>query len=205
MARMPQEQWRASSPAARRVPTTVSGHDTIPMVHRMARFAAGAGQIVRRVLAIGGLLAAGWLLVVVFGLLNAAPAVADTTAATGTARSGDSGSAAFGSAAQADVFPTESGGLSATGNAEAMAGKGVDGLTSQSKPTSPVPATVDHSSGTDGFVPQGGGGSGFSGPCVGDVARSVYDPRLTAQSIPLAFVLPPVVRTAADDPSFSPD
>ncbi|GAA4234373.1 hypothetical protein GCM10023075_52720 [Streptosporangium album] len=174
-------------------------------VHRMARFAAGTGQIVRRALAIGGLLAAGWLLVVVFGLFSAAPAAADTTAATGTARSDAPDSAASGSAVQADVFPTDSGGLSATGNAEAMAGKGVDGLTSQSKPTSPAPATVDHSSGADGLVPQSSGGSGLSGSCVGDVVRSVHDPRLTAQSAPSAFVLPPVVRTAADDPSFSPD
>lgn len=206
MARMPQGQWRASSPAAQRVPVAVPADDAIfAWADRMARFAAGTRQIVRRVFAIGGLLAAGWLLAVVFGLLGAAPAAADTTAATGVAHSDAPDSAASGSALQADVFPTDSGGLSATGNAEAMAGRGVDGLTSQSKPTSPAPATVDHSSGADGFVPQSSGGPGLSGPGVGDVSRFVYDPRLTAQRAPLACVLPPVVRTAADDPSFSPD
>ncbi|WP_433249031.1 hypothetical protein ACQPYK_01625 [Streptosporangium sp. CA-135522] len=184
----------------------VSADDAIfARADRMARFAAGTWQIVRRVFAIGGLLAAGWLLAVVFGLLAAAPAAADTTAATGVARSDAPDSAASGSALQAEDFPTDSGGLSATGNAEAMAGRGVDGLTSQSKPLSPAPATVDHSSGADGLVPQTGGGSGLSGPCMGDVARFVYDPRLMAQRAPLACVLPPVVRTAADDPSFSPD
>ncbi|WP_242675649.1 hypothetical protein [Streptosporangium minutum] len=210
---MPQGQWRASSPAAQRVPVAVPADGAIfAWADRMARFAAGARRIVRRVFAIGGLLAVGWLLAVVFGLLGAAPAAADTTAATGVASS-DAGvahsdapdSAASGSAPQADVFPTDSGGLSATGNAEAMAGRGVDGLTSQSKPASPAPATVDHSSGADGFVPQSSGGPGISGPGVGDVSRFVYDPRLMAQRAPLACVLPPVVRTAADDPSFSPD
>ncbi|MDP9863891.1 hypothetical protein J2S55_003157 [Streptosporangium brasiliense] len=206
MARMPQEQWRASSPAARRAPVAVSADEAIfTRADRMARFAAGSRQIVMRVSAVGALLAAGWLLAVVFGLLGAAPAAADTTAATGVARSGAPDSAASGSALQADVFPTESGGLSASGNAEAMAGRGIDGLTSQSKPASPAPTTVDHSSGADGFVPQTNGGSGFSGPGVGDLSRFVYDPRLTAQRAPLACVLPPVVRTAADDPSFSPD
>ncbi|MFF5204956.1 hypothetical protein [Streptosporangium sp. NPDC000396] len=172
---------------------------------RMARFAAGTRLIVRRAFAIGGLLAAGWLLAVVFGLLGAAPAAADTTAATGVARFQVPDSAASGLTVQVDDFPTGSGRLSATGNAEAMAGRGVDGLTSQSKPGFPAPATVDHSSGVDGLVPQTNGGSGFSGPGVGDVARFVYDPRLMARRAPRACVLPPVVRTAADDPSFSPD
>jgi hypothetical protein len=172
---------------------------------RMARFAAGTRQIVGRVSAIGGLLAAGWLLAIVFGLLGAAPAAANTTAEAGAARSGTLDTAASGSALQADDFPTGSGILSATDTAEAMAGRGVDGLTSQSKPGSPAPATVDHGSGSKGFVPQTSGGSGLSGPGLGDVARFVYDPRLMPQRAPLACVLPPVVRTAADDPSFSPD
>lgn len=201
MARMPQEQWGASSPAVRHVPGTVSADDAVSVRGvRTARFAADARRIVRRVFAIGGLLAAGWLLAVVFGLLGAAPAAADTTAVTGVA-----GSAAAGSAFQADVFPTDSDRLSASGNAEAMAGRGVDGLTSHSKPGFPAPTTADHSSGGNGLVPQTSGGSGFSGPGVGDVARFVYDPRLMAQCAPQACVLPPVVRTAADDPSFSPD
>ena len=86
-----------------------------------------------------------------------------------------------------------------------MAGRGVDGLTSQSKPGFPAPATADHGSGDNGFVPQNGGGSGLFGPGPGDVAWFAYDPRLTTQRAPLAFVLPPVVRTAADELSFSPD
>lgn len=206
MARMPQEQWGASSPAVRHVPGTVSADDAVSVRGvRTARFAADARRIVRRVFAIGGLLAAGWLLAVVFGLLGAAPAAADTTAVTGVAGSAVPGSAAAGSAFQADVFPTDSDRLSASGNAEAMAGRGVDGLTSHSKPGFPAPTTADHSSGGNGLVPQTSGGSGFSGPGVGDVARLVYDPRLMAQCAPQACVLPPVVRTAADDPSFSPD
>lgn len=206
MARTPQEQWRAFSPAARRVPVTVPVDETIfARGDRMARFAAGTRQIVRRVLAIGGLLAAGWLLTIVFGLICAAPAAAHTTAEAGAARSGALDTAASGSALRAGDFPTGSGVLSATDTAEAMAGRGVDGLTSQSKPGSPAPATVGHSSGSNGFVPQTSGGSGLSGPGPGDVARFVYDPRLMSQRAPAACVLPPVVRTAADDPSFSPD
>ncbi len=151
VARTPQGQWRASSPAARRVPVTVPVDETISArADRMARFAAGARQIVRRASAIGGLLAAGWLLAIVFGLLGAAPAAANTTAEAGAARSGALDTAASGSALQADDFPTGSGVLSATDTAEAMAGRGVDGLTSQSKPGSPAPATVDHSSGSNG-------------------------------------------------------
>ncbi|WP_344858911.1 hypothetical protein [Planomonospora alba] len=176
------------------------------------RSATGARSTVRRVLAVGGLFAVGWLLAVVFGLLGAAPAAADTAAVTEvvseaaaeTAGSGALGAAASGPASPAGDFPTESGHLSATGNAEAMAGRGVDGLTSQSSPGSPARSTVDHA-GANGFVPQSNGGSGLFGPGVGDIARFVFDPRLRAQRAPLACVLPPVVRTAADDPSFSPD
>ncbi|MEV8638290.1 hypothetical protein AB0395_42225 [Streptosporangium sp. NPDC051023] len=243
---MPYGQWRAFSSAARRAPVAVPADDAVLIrADRMARFAAGARLIVGRAFAAGGLLAAGWLLTVVFGLLGAAPAAADTTAATGAAgfgvpgpsgpgpsgpdpavsapavsgpavpgstvpgsavsNSAAPGSAAPGQAVQAGVFPTGGGGLSATDNAEAMAGRGVDGLTSQSKPGFPAPATADHSSGANGFVPQSSGGSGPSGPGVGDVTRFVYDPRLAARRVPPECSLPPVVRTAADDPSFSPD
>jgi hypothetical protein len=206
VARTPQGQWRASSPAARRVPVTVPVDETIfARGDRMARFAAGTRQIVGRVSAIGGLLAAGWLLAIVFGLLGAAPAAANTTAEAGAARSGTLDTAASESALQADDVPTGSGILSATDTAEAMAGRGVDGLTSQSRPGFPAPATVEHGSGANGFVPQSGGGSGLSGPGPGDVAWFAYDPRQTTRRVPPAFVLPPVVRTAADDPSFSPD
>jgi hypothetical protein len=147
----------------------------------MARFAAGARRLVVRACTIGGLLAVGWLLAVVFGLFSASPAAADSTAVPGVSNA-----------------------VAASDNAAAMAGREVDGLTSQSKPALPAPSTVDLSSGSHGFVPQGGGGSGL-GPGMGDVARSYADPRLTALRAPLACVLPPVVRTAADDPSFSPD
>ncbi|GGP97463.1 hypothetical protein [Streptosporangium pseudovulgare] len=206
MARVPYGRWGAFSPAVRRVPAAVSADGAVfARDDRMARFAAGSRLIVRRVLSIGGLLAAGWLLAVVFGLLGAAPAAADTTAAAGAAGSRAPVPAASGPAVRAGVFPAESGMSSASGDAEAMAGRGVDGLTSQSGPVSPTPAAVDHGSGTDGFLPQGNGGSGPSGPGVGDVARFVYDPRPMARRAPLACVLPPVVRTAADDPSFSPD
>ncbi|WP_326646120.1 hypothetical protein OG884_15840 [Streptosporangium sp. NBC_01755] len=184
----------------------LSVDDTIPdRADRMARFAAGTRWGVRQALAIGGLLAAAWLLAIVFGFLNATPAVADATAETGVARSQTLDTAASGSVSNPDDFPTGSGKPSATDNAEAMAGRGVDGLTSQSKPGVPAPATVDHGSGANGFVPQSGGGSGLFGSGPGDVAWFAYDPRLTTQRAPLAFVLPPVVRTAADDPSFSPD
>jgi hypothetical protein len=206
VARVPHEQWRALSPAVRRARVALPVDDTIPgRADRMARFAAGTRRGVRRALAIGGLLAAAWLLAVVFGLLGAAPAAADTTAVAGGARSQTSHAAAPGSALGADDFPTVSGGPSATHNAEAMAGRGVDGITSQSRPGFPAPAPVEHGSGANGFVPQSGGGTGLPGPGPGDVAWFAYDPRPTTQRVPPAFVLPPVVRTAADDPSFSPD
>ncbi|WP_230878680.1 hypothetical protein [Planomonospora sp. ID67723] len=204
---MPHGRLRAFEPAAvRRVPVTASVDGaTFVRGDRMARFAAGARRIVRRVLAIGGMMAAGWLLAVVFGFIGAAPATAGTTAVAGSAHSGTLDETASEPAFQVGGFPTESGELSATGNAEAMAGRGVDGLTSQSAPDFPVPSTADHSAGANGFVPQTGGGTGPFGPGVGDVARFVYDPQLRAQCAPRACVLPPVVRTAADDPSFSPD
>lgn len=139
---------------------------------------------------------AGWLLALLFG---AAPAAADTTAATGV----HAPQVVTGSLA--DDFPTVDATSSAMDNAEAMAGLNVDGLTSQSKPGFPAPSTDGNMAGANGLVPTNGGGGGPSGPGMGDVARSVFDPRLEAQCAPLACVLPPVVRTAADDPSFSPD
>ncbi|GIH98211.1 hypothetical protein [Planobispora takensis] len=187
-------------------PAAVLGGDvTSSRDDRTARFATGVRQVVRRVFAIGGMVAAGWLLAVVFGLFGTAPAVADTTAAAGAALSDVLAVTPSEPAVQAGGFPTESGELSAAGNAEAMAGRGVDGLTRQSTPDSPAPSTVDPGAGSNGFVPQTGGGSGLSGPSVGDVARFVYDPQLRAHCVPRACVLPPVVRTAADDPSISPD
>ncbi|MBG0814463.1 hypothetical protein HS045_09655 [Planomonospora sp. ID82291] len=174
---------------------------------RTTPFTTGARRIAGRVLAAGGLLAAGWLFAVVLGLLCAAPASAGTTAeaAPPVAGSGPLDTAASEPISEIGDFPTESGDLPAEGNAEAMAGRGVDGLTSQSAPGFPAPSTADHNAGANGFVPQTSGGSGAFGPGVGDVTRFDHDPRLRAQRAPLAGVLPPVVRTAADDPSFSPD
>ncbi|RBQ22133.1 hypothetical protein DP939_00225 [Spongiactinospora rosea] len=149
----------------------------MPIFALIARVAAGLG-----------LLAAGWLLAVLFGLLGAAPAAADSIVSDG---GGVDSSHAFGDMAGF--------------NAEAMAGRGVDGLTSQSEPALPTPITTDHNSGADGFVPQGGGGPGQFVPGMGDLARSGFDPQLAMLRAPAAGVLPPVVRTAADEPSFSPD
>ncbi|MEW9550040.1 hypothetical protein [Nonomuraea sp. NPDC050783] len=211
----------------------------------MAWFAAGARRLVVRAVSVGALVAAGWLLAVLFGMLTAAPAAADTTAAaTGSKAaaagasagrdaaagqgsaglgSADRGSAGWGSAEPSSAEPgsaepgsTEpgsqhlsalvgSGGLAASDNAEAMAGRTVAGLNSQQDPGLPSPSTAGTIlDGTNGLVPNGGG-SGPFGAAVGDVARSPLDPRLQARRAPLAYVLPPVVRTAADDPSFSPD
>ncbi|GHE40239.1 hypothetical protein GCM10017673_48280 [Streptosporangium violaceochromogenes] len=212
MAYAPQGQREASSPAARHVPVTVrvadagNADDTFPARSgRMARFAAGVRWAVGRLLGACVLLAAGWLLAVAFGLPGTAPAAADTTAAAGADGLPVPGPAASGAVTRADVFPAGGDRLSTTPNAEAMAGRSVDGLTSQSTPTLPAPSNVGHDSGANGFVPQGGGGPGLSGPGAADVTRFVYDPRPMAQRAPMACVLPPVVRTAADDPSISPD
>ena len=107
---------------------------------------------------------------------------------------------------QADEFPTDSGVLSASDNAEAMAGRTVDGLTSQSEAGLHRPRhRRPHSGHRMVWCPQAGGGSASSGRAWG-MSRgpsSTRDSRL--RRAPLACVLPPVVRTAADDPSFSPD
>ncbi|GII52385.1 hypothetical protein Pth03_07740 [Planotetraspora thailandica] len=175
----------------------------------MARFAAASR--LGPLLAIGGLIAAGWLLGVIFGVFGTATSVAQTASAhvaAGSALSdhfptADAGAShAAGSAGileSSGDFPTVSD--NAPANAEAMAGRTVDGLTSQSKPVLPPPSTADHAPENHGLVPQAGGGSLM----FGDVARPVFEPRLTKLTAPLAAVVPPVVRTAADDPSFSPD
>lgn len=195
MARTPRQQLGTMSPAARRVPVAGPGGEAMTdRAARMARFAAGARRLIARAVAVGVLMAAGWLLAFLFSMLSASPASAETTA--------DASHVVAGSIL--DDFPTAGGKASASDNAEAMAGMTVDGLTSQSKPTLPVPTTAGKTLGTNGLVPNGGG-SGPFGPGMGDVARSLFDPRLEAQCAPLACVLPPVVRTAADDPSFSPD
>jgi hypothetical protein len=157
----------------------------------MARFAAESRlrRLSGRVVVLGGLMAAGWLLGVIFGVFGTATAVAEAA---------PSPYSVAGSVV-ADGFPTAIEGASV--DTEAMAGRNVDGLTSQSKPLVPSPSTADHDSGSNGLIPQTAGGSIL----FGDVARSSIDPRLTELPVPLAAVLPPVFRTAADDPSFSPD
>lgn len=193
MARTSAQRWRDLTLAARRVPVTVPAESTMAdRADRMARFAAGAHRLVARAAAVGVLLAAGWLLAMLFGMLSATPAAADSTAAPVVAGS------------ITDDFPTAGEAASVTGNAEAMAGLKVDGLTSQSTPGMPDPSTATKNMGANGLAPNAGGNGPF-GPGVGDIARSLFDPRFTAQRAPLACVLPPVVRTAADDPSFSPD
>ena len=207
MARMPVRQWRLMPLAARRVPVSSPAEDAIAdRAARMARFAAGAREVIARAVAVGALLAAGWLLAVLFGMLSAAPAAADSTAAAGkvadTATAAGTPHTVTGSIT--DGFPTADGKVSASDNAEAMAGRTVDGLNSQSDPGLPPSSTASDILDTNGLVPNGGG-SGPFGPGMGDIARSCYDPRIEARRAPLASVLPPVVRTAADDPSFSPD
>jgi hypothetical protein len=192
---MPDVQQRAATPDADRcLPVAVSdAHRGV----RMARFAADSR--LARLLVLGGLVAAGWLLSMIFGVFGSATAAHAETLSS-------SSSVAAGSAL-ADGFPTASDGPSAArlstaeAMAQAMAGRNVDGLTSQSKPVFPAPSTVDHSPGSNGLAPEGSGGSLL----FGEVARSVSDPRLLVVPAPMAAAAPPVVRTAADDPSFSPD
>jgi hypothetical protein len=171
----------------------------------MARFAADSR--LGRLLALGGLIAVGWLLGLIFGFIGAAPASADSyvpshqTAMTSTGKHHTPRVAP--ERAVVHGFPALSD--NASDNAEAMAGRDVDGLTSQSKPALPAPSAGDRTAGTHGLVPQPTGGSGPFGPGLGDVVRSGHDLRLMVLSAPVAAILPPVVRTAADDPSFSPD
>lgn len=165
----------------------------------------GVRRALARVLVIGGLMIVGWLIAALFGFTGSASAAADSTAAPWPALAEARQQTAAGSAtATADGFPTARGSTQVPGDAEAMAGRGVQGLTSQSEPIFPAPSTADPGSGADGFVPHSGGTGPF-GPGTGDVARSTFDPRLTVRRVPLARVPFPAVRTAADEPSFSPD
>src|SRR5690606_18989174 len=171
-------------------------------------------------------------LAVVFQMFTAAPAAADSTAATG---------------AGAPLSAT------ASDNAEAMAGLTGDGLTSRSDHGLPSPGPTGQILDTDGLVPTAGangpsapgtpsavarlpaagpprrsapglpspgptgpildaaglvptgGANGPFGPGMGDVARSGFAPRIDVRLVTPAYVQSPVVRAAADDPSFSPD
>jgi hypothetical protein len=255
---------RAESLAPRPPVASQGQHPITERADRMARFAAGARRFVVRAIAIGALMAAGWLFAVLFGMLTAAPAAskavpaaaeavpatagavpaaAEALSATGTSAPSAATNVAAGGVAAAEgvadgvaaaegvadgvaaaegvadgVVVGQAGSpqmfapqalvgadiAAASDNAQAMAGRTVDGLNSQRDPGLPAPSTAGKILDTNGLVPNGGGG-GAAGSAAGDVARSVYDPRLQARRAPLAFVLPPVVRTAADDPSFSPD
>ncbi|MFF4772006.1 hypothetical protein [Microtetraspora fusca] len=190
MARTPDERSRAEMPAAD--PCVPAIAFEVGERSRMARFAAGSRVV--RFLIVCGFLAVAWVLGVIFGVFGTAPASADAAPSAVVIGSVVEGGASM----RADGFPTSD---DASVNAEAMAGRNVDGLTSQSKPGFPSPSTADHTSGSQGMVPQGSGGSIL----FGDVARSFSDVRLVALPAPLAAALPPVVRTAADDPSISPD
>ncbi|GAA1264797.1 hypothetical protein Psi02_63730 [Planotetraspora silvatica] len=207
MTRTPELQWGALMPAAVRC---ASAGPESGRGNRMARFAAGSR--LGPLLAIGGLIAVGWLLGVIFGVFGTATSVAQTAlshVAAGSAlsdvfptadSSGSLATSADGvSTGSSGDFPTASD--NAPANAAAMAGRTVDGLTSQSKPVLPSPSTVDHAPDNHGLVPQTGSGSSM----FGDLARPILEPRLSSLPAPLAAVVPPVVRTAADDPSFSPD
>ncbi|WP_283139311.1 hypothetical protein [Rhizohabitans arisaemae] len=89
--------------------------------------------------------------------------------------------------------------------AEAMAGRGVDGITSQRTPGFPESPPTNHTTDVGGALPQTGGGSGHFGPAMGDSARSGRTVPSLVVLTPVAWHIPPVVRTAADEPSFSPD
>ncbi|GIH73529.1 hypothetical protein [Sphaerimonospora thailandensis] len=193
----------------------------------MARFAAGFP--LGRLLVIGGLITAGWLLGVIYGVFGPAMSVVgmpaqpsaqgvagsmlpDALSTAGSANSLTSSSSPISGSSLASSsggkakersgrvggFPTAT--KNASANAEAMAGRTVDGLTSQSKPLLPSSSAEDHV-GDHGLVPQTSGES----MVFGDIARSTFEPRFTKLPAPVAAVVPPVVRTAADDPSFSPD
>src|SRR5262245_17410704 len=169
----------------------------------MARFAADSR--LARLLVLGGVIVAGWLLGMIFGVFGTASMAHADTLSSSSVASGSALTDGFPTASDnllaGGLLPAQAGGFSAAeATAQAMAGRNVDGLTSQSKPVLPAPSSVDHSAGSNGLTPQGGGSILF-----GEVARSAFDPRLLVLSAPTAAVAPPVVRTAADDPSFSPD
>lgn len=203
MARMPQQQVGESSLAARRVPVTVST-ERADLAIRMVRFAVSARRVLVRAVTIGGLMVAGWLLAVLFGASSATAEASVEVPAAVTVSPVDGFPTVDATVPHHSVLTNPVLNGSALNNAEAMAGLNVDGLTSQSKPGLPAPSTAGDTLGLNSLMPNGGGGGPF-GPTAGDVARFVFNPRLRAQCAPLACVLPPVVRTAADDPSFSPD
>ncbi|MFI7129183.1 hypothetical protein ACIBQ1_26000 [Nonomuraea sp. NPDC050153] len=202
-------QRRAVALGAHRLPVTVPAQDeTTDRVDRMARFAAGARRLVVRAVTIGALVAAGWLFALVFGMITAAPAAAEVATPTADAQVKSTAAQPVDGDVSAQVsrslISPDGATASDNDNAEAMAGRTVDGLNSQQDPGLPTPSTAGKILDTNGLVPNGGG-SGSFGAAAGDVARSVFDPRLQVLRALVARVPAPVVRTAADDPSFSPD
>ncbi|WP_147425162.1 hypothetical protein [Bailinhaonella thermotolerans] len=107
--------------------------------------------------------------------------------------------------ATTDTSPAQIGGRSPSSLAEAMAGRGINGQTTGDADPRPFPRDAGQSPDLHGFVPQSFGGASQHLPVAGDVAR-MFDPaRQMTVRAPLASHLPPAVRTAADEPSFSPD
>jgi hypothetical protein len=172
--------------------------DGVPAAGSDRKVRSGASRLGRRLL-LGGLFLVGWVVgVFLLGWVGATPAAADTL------DSGDSRIAVFASAELDQVRPV--GAIDASTEAEAMAGRGIHGLTFQYVPGRTAPSTIDHTVGAYALAPRsGGGGFGPLGPPLGDAVRSLDDPRLMVLPAPAAGALPPVVRTAADEPSFSPD
>jgi len=188
MVRIGRGRGAVAPGAVDRVPMTSA--ETERAVAARWRIRPVAGFRPSRLLLAGGLLVAGWILGIVFALLGASPAAAETHAGTQAVEPVVAAEAALSS-----VSPGE--------DALAMAGSHVEGLTSQSTPQSPVSA-ADRHQGTVGFVPQSGGGAGPS--ASGEAVWYDHAPRTgAALRVPMPVVPDPVVRTAADDPSFSPD
>lgn len=172
---------------------------------------SGATSRLGRRLLLGMLFVAGWVLgVFLLGWVGAAPAAADTL---GTASQQDAAlalaepdSPRSHGTRKPDTAEISVATSTDSAHAEAMAGRRVYGLTSQYTPGRTAPSAAEHTVAAKALAPRSnGGGSGPFGPGAGDTVRSVDDPRLMVYPVPLTGILPPVVRTAADDPSFSPD
>ncbi len=171
--------------------------DGVPGAGSDRKVRSGASRLGRRLL-LGGLFLVGWVLgVFLLGWVGAAPAAADTL---------PSGDSRITASVRAELDQVRSfGAVDASTEAEAMAGRGVHGLTFQYAPGHTAPSTIVHKVDAYALAPRSGGGVGPLGPPFGDAVRSIDDPRLMAFPAPPAGTLPPVVRTAADEPAFSPD
>lgn len=206
MSHSPREQREAQSSAAVRCASAAAS--VLRSAGRLARSMAGS-PLGRRLMA-GVVLAAGWLLGVVLCLFGTATpaeatAVHSSPGVAGSVSSGHSSATRSAGSPFSDVggtvtedsdgFPTAT---KASADAEAMAGRTIDGLTSQSRPLFP-PTPGDQAA--SGAVPQGNGG-----PIMfWDGGGLLVEPHFIKLPAPWAAIRPPKVRTAADDPSFSPD